>query len=379
MDIKVGRAPDGTFLSAQFLRPSNFHAHFRLSAMMRAIAPHIMRHVKYVLAMPNNGPIVGIAEAQMYFAELMRIAAQNGFDHLSGILMTLYHTADTTSEVIEQIARSKIVRAVKHYPPHPGATTGSGHGIPLDDPRSDRMLRAMEDCGVPLLGHFESPVDADGNDLPHLRRERYMVDNVLWSFRDKYPRLRICFEHASTKAAIEFVKADTSGRTVLTATPQHLTFTDEDLMKFSWRNHLKCMPIVKPKEDRDAVIEFVTSGDPRVIMGDDTAAHPSRTKNKPFDECASGCYLPHAIAFYTRVFEQAGALDERFVNFVSRNGPRWWNLPQPDDNDTVIVRREMSNDIPDPVEVDLPDGRDIVIPLGWTEEADRLQLGYAAV
>lgn len=377
MDIEVKRDVYGKFYAMRFLRPSNFHSHPRRGAMMRAVTPQIMRHLKYLLAMPNNGPIVTISQALEYHAELMQIAREQGFSRrLSAVLMTLYHTVETTPAVIEEIAKSQIVRAVKHYPPHPGATTGSGHGISLDDPRSDLMLRAMEETGVPLLGHFECVVDAWGRPIDHQDREKHMVDNYLWAFRDKYPKLRICFEHASTKESVAFVKADTSGRTVMTATPQHLIFVDHDLKKYSWRNHLKCMPIVKPEEDRNAIVEFVTSGDERAIAGDDGAPHASKTKELPFDECASGCWLPHAIAFYTSVFEQRGALDQRFVKFMSLNGPLWWRLPPPDIEDQIYVRTELVNDIPHPVTVHLPEGDDVVIPLGWTTEPDRLRLGY---
>ena len=357
------------------LRPSNFHAHFRRDALMHAVTPLQLRGYKYVLAMPNTGPIRTIAEAYAYYDEIMRIADEEGLSKLSGILMTLYHTADITPAVIEQIANQKIVRAVKHYPTHrPGqeGTTGSGLGRPLEE--ADDMLRTMEETGVPLLGHFESVEDKHGRTLPHSEREGYFVDNYLWGLRDKYPKLRICFEHCSTSEGLKFVKADLSGRTVCTITPQHLWFTAEDFGRYSWRNHLRCMPYVKTEDDRGAVTELATSGDMRAIAGDDTAPHLSAAKNKPFEEAACGCYLPHAIALYVAKFIEQDAAN-MYEYFACLNGPKFWGLPIPEDNDTITIRCERRHDIPEPTPV--PEDNDFVIPLGWTEEADKLKIGYA--
>lgn len=362
----------GTPVKIVSLRQSNFHAHFRRDALMRAVTPIQLRGYKYVLAMPNTGPIRTIAEAGAYHDKLMAIAEKARMNKLSGILMTLYHTADITPAVVERIAKQKVVRAIKHYPHHPGATTGSGLGRPLEE--AGDMLRAMEEAGVPLLGHFEAVHDKHGRELPHSEREGYFVENHLWKLRDKYPKLRICFEHCSTRKGVEFVTADRSGYTVCTITPQHLWFTAEDFDRYSWRNHLRCMPYVKTKDDRDVLVEFATSGDKRAIAGDDTAPHLSAAKNKPFEEAACGCYLPHAIALYAAKFLEHDAM-EYYEYFACLNGPRWWNLPIPSDDDTVIIRQETEHDIPDPTPV--PENGDVVIPLGWTTQADKLKVGYA--
>ena len=88
-----------------------------------------------------------------------------------------------------------------------------------------------------------------------------------------FPDLQISIEHASTAKAVELVRSDDSGKTVCTITPQHLLFTANELYQpdLSWRNHLKCMPYVKTPDDRDALVEFATSGDYRCFLGDDTA------------------------------------------------------------------------------------------------------------
>ncbi len=373
--LDIERNHLGHILSLVMPRPSNFHAHFRRDAMMRAVSDSIMRWVLYVLAMPNTGPIRTMEEALEYHGELMADANARGF-HWIKILMTLYHTVDITPAVIEQIAISSVVYAVKDYPSHKGATTGSGHGIPLEE--HPDMLHAMEETGVPLLGHFEDVYDKNGRMLPLAERESHCVTNRLWRLRDKHPKLRICCEHATTEEMVEFVKADPSGRTVMTVTPMPLLFTDKDFER-SWANLLKCMPITKGEEHHQAVLGFATSGDFRAIAGNDDAPHPSKSKLVSFDECSFGCRLPHSIPLYVKAFNQADALDERFIKFMCLNGPNWWGLEPPTSDDTITIRRETVRDIPDPVDIVEDDGSvsDIVLPLGWSMEPDRLQIGLA--
>lgn len=359
---------EGSVQEIRMSRPSDFHAHFRRGPIMRAVAPEILRHVRYALAMPNNGPICTIEEAHAYHDELAHLA--RGLDHHVKILMTLYHTAHITPTVIQQIARSPEIYAIKHYPPHKGATTGSGHGISLEDTNPD-VFEAMIEHNIPLLGHFESVYDKNGRELRPEDREAYFVEHHLYPFRDRFPDLRICFEHASTKEAVEFIKEDTSGHRVMTITPQH-SFLNNNYFERSWGNHLKCMPIVKSPEHQEAIIAFMTSGDRRVIAGSDTAPHLSRMKNKPFDECASGCWLPHAIAIYASVFIRAGCMGLPFLRFMSLNGPDWWGLPRPEDHITIVAERR--RDIPAPTPV--PEDHDIIIPLGWTDRGDPLKIGY---
>lgn len=372
--MSVERDAAGALLLATFLRPSNFHAHLRRDELMRAIAKHLMQYVLYLLVMPNSGPIRTMAQAYDYFEELMDIARAEGFTQLK-LIMTLYHTADITTKVIEEIAQSSFVRAIKHYPPEPGVTTGSGFGIPLDDPRSKEQFYAMAACGVPLLGHFESVEDKHGNKLHPRDGEAYFVREHLWRFRDENPDLRISCEHSSTVEMIEFVKADRSGNTFMTVTPHHSLCTEHDFER-SWGTHLKCKPIVQTPDNRDAIVEFITSGDERVGAGDDTAAHLKSLKEQEFSKASNGAFWTwHGITAYAAAFEKAGALDERFERFMSLNAPKWWGLPPPADYDRITLYQETDKDIPEPVQV--PELHDSVVPLGWTSESDRLKIGLA--
>ena len=375
----IERDTAGSIKTITIPRPSNFHVHFRLDDIMEAVAPEIMRCFKYVLAMPNNGYgdggiIRSLADAYRIYHQLMDIRARRGLYALTSVILTLYDTKDVTPAVVEEIARVRIVGGVKNYPGH-GGTTNSGHGRPFDE--DDEIARAFIEHGVRRLFHAEDVVDLYNRPLDHKDREAHCITHRLRKFRDKHHGL-YCVEHASTREAIDFVKEDASGMTVMTVTPQHLLFTVEDFERYSWKNHLKCMPIVKSEEDRQALIEFAVSGDRRAFAGDDTAPHLAGTKDRPFDECASGCYLPHSVALYALVFMRANALDERFVNFMCYNGPDWWGLRRPSDDDTITIRvaQPGEQDIPDPTPV--PALGDVIIPLGWTTENDKYPVGLIA-
>ncbi|MDB5265268.1 MAG: dihydroorotase [Parcubacteria group bacterium] len=367
MQVIIGK--DGWMESVTFLRPSNFHAHLRRAQLMQAMAKIIMQYVLYLLVMPNTGPIRTMEEALKYYDELMEIAEREGLKKLR-LIMTLYHTKDITISVIEEIANSTIVRAIKHYPPHPGATTGSGFGMALED--SDYQFEAMAANGVPLLGHFEAVVDKYNRPLDPKHGEAHMVREHLWRLRDKHPNLRICFEHVSTKEGVDWVKADTSGNTVATITPHHPFFNEGDLEREG--PDLKCKPTVQTPENQEAVTDFMVSGDPRAISGDDDAPHPSKTKHVSFEDAANGCALPHAIPMYANKFIERKAMDQRFENFMSLNGPRWWGLEPPANDDTITIVRS-DDDMPEPIPI--PGTDDVVVPLGWRAGADRLRLGLA--
>jgi dihydroorotase len=349
--LDITRDDLGHVLSMVMPRPSNFHAHLRLGALMQAVARQIMRWIKYLLVMPNTGTtpdtrhILSVADGEHYFAKLMEIALEAGCNSLR-LLMTVYHSALTTPRMIGEIAHSAVVYAVKHFPPEPGVTTGSGGSVPLED--CDEMLSAMEDHKVPLLGHFAITTDKYGKKLSPLQWEKEYVETRLWRLRDKHPRLRICCEHASTKDMVEFVRADTSGNTVMTVTSHHPQLPYTMMHERSWGTLLKSQPFPQTPENMHAVREFMVSGDERVIAGDDCAPHPASKKLLPLDQCNNGCYTPHSVPMYVKMFEEAGALDERFVRVLCLNGPKWWGLPPPRADEKIRIRAESEYDIPDP-------------------------------
>lgn len=383
MQPKIERNGSGKIVSITIPRPSNFHAHFRWEdeGLIDAVTPENIRHFKYVLAMPNNGPgesglIRTMEDAHRVYHRIMDTRAKHNLKTFKQPLVTLYLTKDITPHVIECIAGSAHVFAVKSYPVHrvdQHGTTNSGGGIPFDD--CDETIRAMQEYDVRLLIHAEDVNDEHGREIDYPDRETHCITTRLRPFREKYPDLRINIEHASTIDAVALAKEDMSGKTTAGCTPQHLLFTAKDFEKYSWRNHLRCMPYVKTDEDRQALLDFFTSGDPRGHAGDDTAPHRSAKKNVEFEKAACGCWLPHSIALYALAFMQRNAIDERFVKFMCYNGVDMWGLQRPADDDTITIVEEKVRDIPEPTP--LPQVNDVIIPLGWSENPDRLKVGYA--
>lgn len=349
-------------------RPSNFHAHLRQNELLDAVAHATMLPWKYLLAMPNTGPITTIEKMLAYRERLLETRDTYGLS--TEFIMTIYLTASLKPEDIERMAELSVHCAVKYYPPVTGATTGSGLGIPLVE--AGDVLRAMEVHGVRLLGHFESVYDKHGILLPQEVREDYFMEHEFARLRDKYPDLKITIEHATTAQAINRVEEDNSGNTVCTITPQAMILERNDLDTLSWAVHAKCMPIAKTPLDRKVVTDFATSGDFRAFLGDDTAPHPSNAKERLFQDAASGCFVPHSLALYLRVFFENEAL-ENFARFACFNGPHWWGLPTPDDSDRILLVRDDETDIPSPFRI--PGSTDVVIPFGWTKQDDAYHPG----
>ena len=358
-------------------RPSNFHAHLRRGPLMRAIAKPLMQHVYYLLVMPNTGPIRTLEELTDYFHGLRALAQECGCGHVH-FVMTLYYTALITPEVIGKIKEVEeklgIRIEIKWYPPEPGTTTESGHGIPLEAGR-DEFLE-MERLGVPLLVHPESVRDKHNRTLSPFEGEGYFFQHVLAPFRDRHSDLMICGEHVNTKEGVEWVKADEGGNSLITITPHGVLCTMHDL-DGPFGALLKCKTRLQTPENRDAVEAFMVSGDARCGAGDDTAAHLKRTKlGVPFEQAANGVFWTSGQTFagYAKVFNRCGALDDRFVDFTAHNAADWRGLPRPARKDVVRFVLNNMRDIPDPIEV--PEEEDVVLPAGWADTTrDRMQLG----
>ena len=348
-----------------FARFSNFHAHVRTGNLRKAIAVQTMRPWKYLLVMPNTGPIDTLEKMVQYREELIEIREVAGLT--TEFIMTMYLTAGLTPRVVEDMAKLNFPCAVKYYPPVRGATTGSGFGIPLTS--ATETLRAMELCNIRLLGHFESVYSKEGAEIPHEFREGYFMEHEFLPLREQYPGLKITIEHVTTARGVHRVMEDTSGSTTCTITPQAMLLVREDLDRLTWGVHGKCMPIAKTATDREAVLKLALSGDPRAYLGDDTAPHPAKTKQVVFEKAQNGCYLPHSPALYASIFLNHKRLDA-LEAFASFNGPRAWNLPlpKPDEQIMFVANTGSNRRIPQPTPI--PDGDDVVIPYGWSESND---------
>ena len=305
-------------------RPDDWHLHLRDGAALAAVLPHTAARVARAIVMPNLKPPVTTTEAaQAYRARILAaLPAGMRFEPL----MTLYLTDRTSPAEILRAKASGIVHGCKLYPA--GATTHSDAGV-TDIRRLDDALACMAEADLPLQVHGE----VTGAEVDVFDREARFIETILAPLAERIPRLRIVFEHVTTRAAVQFVRGARAGLAA-TITPQHLLLARNALFAGGIRPHLYCLPILKTEDDRCALVDAAVSGDPRFFLGTDSAPHARHTK-----ENACGCagvYSAHAgIELYAEAFESAGALP-RLEAFASHFGADVYGLPRNTDTITLV-------------------------------------------
>jgi dihydroorotase len=193
----------------------------------------------------------------------------------------------------------------------------------------DAALETMMDVDMPLLVHGElSDPRLDVFDL-----EARFIDRVLGPIVQRWPRLRVVFEHVTTRAAVEFVRSAREG-VAATVTPQHLMLNRNALFAGGLRPHNYCLPLLKTEADRRSLIDAVASGNRRFFLGTDSAPHSRGAK-----EAACGCagiFSAHAgIELYAEIFETEGILN-RLQGFACEYGPDFYQLPRCADHIVLV-------------------------------------------
>ncbi|MGQ3381670.1 hypothetical protein ACT6P6_26935, partial [Priestia endophytica] len=79
---------------------------------------------------------------------------------------------------------------------------------------------------------------------------------------DQFPNLRIVCEHITSKVAVDFVSSH-GPKIGATITPQHLLANRNDMLGSGIRPNYYCMPIMKTKEDQEALLNAATNGNPK--------------------------------------------------------------------------------------------------------------------
>lgn len=275
--------------------------------MLQDVAPLTAQHFARALVMPNTrAPITTAGAVVRYRDEIL--AAAPGLCPL----MTIKLMASTTEETV-WAARSAGAIAGKLYPQ--GVTTNSQDGV--SDPLSlMHVYAAMERCEMVLCLHGETPGEFC------LTREVAFLE-TLQTIAGAFPNLKIVLEHVTTQVACWAVR-DLGPNVAATITVHHLVLTLDDVIGDNLRPHHFCKPVPKTPQDRDALRDWATSGDPKFFLGTDSAPHAVTAK-----ECAEGCAgvftAPIAMALLAEVFEQENALD-RLEAFTSEFGARFYGL-----------------------------------------------------
>ncbi len=295
-------------------RPDDWHLHLRDGAALGAVVRHTAERFGRAIVMPNLKPPVTTTDAAGAYRA--RILAALPPDCTFEPLMTLYLTDRTDAAEIARARACGFVHAFKYYPA--GATTNSDSGV-TSIANVYAALAALEEHDLPLLVHGEV-TDAH---VDVFDREAVFIDRILADVVRRFPRLRLVFEHVTTREAVAFVEA-AGPRVAATVTPQHLLLNRNAMFSGGMRPHHYCLPVLKREAHREALLAAATSGSPKFFLGTDSAPHARHTK-----EAACGCagvYSSHAgIELYAEAFEQAGRLD-RLEAFASFHGADFYGL-----------------------------------------------------
>ncbi|NRP14842.1 dihydroorotase [Marinobacterium sp. xm-a-152] len=322
--------------------PDDWHLHFRDGDILAETVAATARCFDRAIVMPNLAPPVrNAADAEAYKERILAARPEgSNFEPL----MTLYLTDRTTAEDINEAAKAGI-KAVKLYPA--GATTNSDAAVTNIDGLAD-VFAALEANNMLLLVHGE----VTDSHIDIFDREKEFIDQRMGPITQKYPTLKIVFEHITTKDAAEFVLA-AGGNIGATITPQHLMLNRNDLLVGGIRPHNYCLPVLKRNIHQQALRDVVASGSDKFFLGTDSAPH-EQAKKETACGCA-GCYSAWAaIELYTQVFDELGALN-KLEGFASLHGPKFYGLPE---NSGTITLLKESWTLPE--SITLPNGRPII-------------------
>jgi dihydroorotase len=340
--------------------PDDFHLHVRDGDVLPQVLSHTASQFRRALIMPNlRPPVTTVASALAYqerIKDALKVATQQGALTATNnfqALMSLYLTDQTPSSEI-LLAKDKGVLAVKLYPA--GATTNSDSGV-TDIRLCDDSLDTMAQVGMPLLVHGEVTHSA----IDIFDREAKFIEEVLHPLRLRHPKLKVVFEHITTKDAMEYVRdAEVSelGPIAATITAHHLMYNRNALFTGGIRPHYYCLPILKREAHRLALLDAATSDSSRFFLGTDSAPHAKDLKEHTCG-CA-GCYTAsHALELYATAFDSVGKL-RQLEAFASFRGADFYQIPR---NHGQITLQRQQQQVPNHYAF----GNDLLVPLNAGE------------
>ena len=322
--------------------PDDWHLHFRDGDTLKETVPATARCFRRAIVMPNLVPPVATGEMAMAYRQRILSARPEGSDFEP--LMTLYLTNNTTADIIREAKQAGVI-AAKLYPA--GATTNSDAAV-SDLSYLDPVFAAMVEQGMLLLIHGE----VTDHEIDIFDREKVFIDRHLRHIVEKFPDLKVVFEHITTKDAVDFV-SEASSHVAATITPQHLLLNRNDLLVGGIRPHNYCLPVLKRNIHQAALRAAVASGSRKFFLGTDSAPHEKHRKESSCG-CA-GCYSAwSAIELYAQVFDDLDALD-KFEGFASHHGPDFYGLAR-NSGTITLVKEEWQV----PEQITLPSGNPIV-------------------
>jgi dihydroorotase len=336
------------------IQPDDWHLHLRNGHVLEKVLPYTSTHYKRAIVMPNlQPPVMTTSQAQQYREEILAATPK---EHAFSPLMVLYMTEQTQPADVKAGFLSGQVAAVKLYPA--GATTNSDAGV-KDLEKIYPVLEVMQEIGMPFLVHGEVVDQA----IDIFDREAVFIETKLIPIRERFPTLKIVFEHITTKDGVDYVQSCASN-TAATVTTHHLVINRNAMLVGGIQPHYYCLPVAKRESHRLALKEAVTSGDHRFFLGTDSAPHLAH-----FKEAACGCAgifnVANTMAILAQVFEQEGRL-ENLEKFTSVNGPSFYDLPV---NTSTMTLTRSDEALALPADVETQEGSikvfDPQMPVHW--------------
>jgi dihydroorotase len=305
-------------------RPDDWHLHLRDAEALRAVLHFTAERFARAIVMPNlKPPVTTTAQALAYRQRIVE-ALPTGIKFEP--LMTLYLTDRTEPAEVDRAKASGVIQGFKLYPA--GATTHSDAGV-TDIRNIEAVLARMSELGMILQVHGE--VTDPRVDV--FDREARFIDEVLVPTVERFAKLKVVFEHITTRAAADFVLHARAG-VAATITPQHLLMNRNALFTGGIRPHHYCLPVLKTEPDRRALLDAIASGNPRLFLGTDSAPHARHTKETTCG-CA-GIFSSHAgIELYAEAFEAIGALS-KLEGFAAEYGADFYGLPRNSERITLV-------------------------------------------
>ena len=306
-------------------RPDDWHVHVRDGAMLKSVLPHTAKYFGRAIIMPNLiPPVVSYQDAVSYRDRIRAVipSENSAFEPL----MTLYLTEGSDPVNLREGFEKGIVSAAKLYPA--GATTNSDAGV-RDIEKIYPVLETMEEIDMPLLVHGEVVDPA----IDIFDREAVFIERALAALVERFPRLRIVFEHVTTEDGVKFVNS-APDNIAATITPHHLVINRNAMLVGGIQPHYYCLPVAKRESHRAALVAAATSGDKKFFLGTDSAPHTLAAKQSECG-CAGIFNVTVAMSVLAHIFESASALD-KLEAFCSLNGPAFYQMKPNDELMTLI-------------------------------------------
>ena len=329
-------------------KPDDFHLHLREGTLLEAVLPYSAQTFARTLVMPNLAkPILNARRACAYKEEivqtLQRIRHPSNTPSPFCPLMTIFLTEETTlndfwldssDEATFPPLRRNVFGGKLYFAT---ATTNTTHGV-KNLSQLFPLFEQMEKHNLPLSIHGE--IADETTDV--FDRESMFIDTCLEPLVERFPELRITFEHISTKKAVDFVRerARSHHNLATTITPHHLLLNRNDLLGFGLRPHHYCLPLVKREEDRLALVDAAKSGEWCFFLGTDSAPH-TRSQKQAACGCAGIFNAPYAVECVFAALQPKTASALRCLErFTSENAAAFHNLPLNEERITLVKRTD---------------------------------------